>query len=436
MQQKALLLMTLLSVFFIFTPDAAHAQIAACTFDGLLLTTQVVVCVERVLTETTIILLDSVSNLAVMDDILYGLLGLYTIIFGLKVVTGETELNKKAWEWLFKFGLVLVFAKNLGGFGVAEGILGAMNELQGFIADNLNYTFDDFICPVDTTSTADATGRAVVWGYIDCLLMRVFGFGGDAPVFASAILGIVSAALFSGTMGILIFTMGVMSMLAILSLAFRAVLVYLMSYAVVSIMIIISPMIVPLVLFNFSNMVFDAWRRAIIGAVFLPAFITAYLFIAIPLIDYAIYETNLSLENVIPREDLDAAQRNEAPKCSQKTAEELLTDFENDQTAGDEAAAEERANELLPFLSLASDICKFFPFASFDLGEEHDSIMMRLAMSLMTLFIISWLVKKMLESIVSLGTFLMRGAHAISAVTSGGGSLGRYAAKATNGVGI
>ena len=87
-------------------------------------------------------------------------------------------------------------------------------------------------------------------------------------------------------------------------------------------------------------------------------------------------------------------------------------------------------------LSLASDLCKLFPFASLDLGELHDTRMIEIGMALLTLFVISWLVKKMLESIVSLATFLMRGGHAINSVMGGGGTLGRYVAKATGGTGI
>ncbi len=435
---KHLLIFTVIGLLFSFVPSSASAQLV-CQLEGVGLTSQVVECVEGVLKGATISLLEGMSDLPVLNDWLTGLLVLYTLFFGFRVVTGETELTKKVWEWLIKFGLVILFSNNLGGF--APGILAAMDALQGIVIDNLSSTIEEFSCKDSVEFEASGlnaltTGSSMVWAHVDCLLLRVFGFGGDGLTFGSAIMGIVSAALFSGTMGVMVFTMGIMALMAILSLAYRAVLGYLLSYALVSIMIIISPLIVPLMLFTTTTAVFDAWRRAIMGAVFLPAFITAYMLIALPLLNYAIIDANGSLEKIIPREELAEAHRNEAPKCSQRIAEITAEDSANQQSDGDVEAADDRDNDLNPFLSLASDICKFFPFASLDLGLEHDSKMMRLGMALLSLFVISWLVKKMLESVVSLATFLMRGGHAINSVMSGGGTMGRYVARATGGTGI
>ena len=89
-------------------------------------------------------------------------------------------------------------------------------------------------------------------------------------------------------MGVMCFFIGVAALLSLIFFVLRAVFVFLVSYMQIGFLIIISPLIIPLLLFGPTTPAFETWFRNLLAAIAMPGLVFAYLCIMMPVLDDAI----------------------------------------------------------------------------------------------------------------------------------------------------
>ncbi len=360
-----------------------------CPFDEGF-TFLVVTCLQTAIEEATYRLLGDFS------DIMQGPIGALIVVqisfFGVHAVIGSSEINKRLYGLLLKIGAVLLFADNLGGF--APAVFGIMEEAQRIIIDNIGYT-GDMECDV-TAAAAGAFFNSAIWIKLDCILNKLFQYQEPVMLF-NAIFALLSAALFSGSLGVIIFFLGITMLLNILSYAFYAAYIFILAYIYVGFLIVISPLIIPMLLIGVGAGMYERWLYNLVGGIAIPVMVFAYLQISLPVLDYSIFSAQGSLEEVLG-DDYSAWYRNEQQWCSQQIGTDP-DNYRNVPVAGFDYITGPLKNILTPMLSGSTDYCATFGTSSLDFLEDHTPMLMdvldALIRIMVTVYLLSTLMKKM-----------------------------------------
>lgn len=171
--------------------------------------------------------------------------------FGVRIIGGERNMMRKSVEFLIRLGLVWAFSYNL--YGYSQVAFGALDQLVALVT----HSYDP-------------------WVKIDEFLNKMIQFGSPS-LLASGLLGIIGGALFSSTLGIVLFVVGLMALVDILLFILRTIFTYLTAYVMVAFLLVISPLIVPLALFFWSERYFKKWLDILISAILVPVLLFAFL---------------------------------------------------------------------------------------------------------------------------------------------------------------
>ncbi|MBY0355302.1 MAG: type IV secretion system protein, partial [Rickettsiales bacterium] len=380
-----------------YASNEAGSKSACPKFSSVIMT--VTYCVQKSVVSATELYLEPISDL--MLPITMATLVLVVAFFGYRLSVGETELNRKTFTLLIKIGVVLLFGYNFGGW--TRPTFSSMISLQDAVVTTLWNTPD---CPIsDFTAGAPSedyisVGGANVWATMDCIVGKLFGFGGSF-IIATSIFGMLGSLIGSGTMGVMVFFFGLSTLLTIFFFALRTVYIFLVSYILVGFLITISPMVMPMILFRTTQNLFDAWLKNLMGALLTPGVIFTYLCLAIPLLDYAIMSDDSesgSLKSVVSDSEIQNAYRNQQQRCSLSTQN---TDFSFYQQMAGSINIQSWVqgpfrNVLVPSNSAATDGCQFMRTTSMDFGANHVTKLTDIGMSLVRIFLIGQLVTMMM----------------------------------------
>lgn len=232
-------------------------------FDDGAYTTKVVHCVKEKIEDATITILTELSDYM---SFTVGVAFIYAVIlFGIRIVGGQQQLNGQTMGFLLRLGLVFMFSYNLGGY--AGDVFDIMEEITTLVSGNYE---------VVNGSYQYIDGPYSPWETIDEYLARPFGFGTEFTL-AQGLVGLIGASLFSANMGGTIFAAGLALIWALLKFVFDVVYMYLSAVLMVGFMIIISPLIIPLALFYHTERFFKKWLDILVGAIITPALLFAFL---------------------------------------------------------------------------------------------------------------------------------------------------------------
>jgi hypothetical protein len=385
-------------------------------FTSVILTA--VYCVQISVVTATMLFLMPITDL--MVPITSIILVMVAMMFGYVLMTGEQELNRKTLAVLIKIGVVLLFGYDFGGFAVQT--FGASVSLQDAVVETL---WDDPHCPVDSfTRGAPAYdyisgSGAEVWGALDCILGKIFGFGGPFML-ATSIFGLLGSLLGSGTMGVMVFFLGLGTLISIFIFAIRCAYVFLVCYIFIGFLIVISPMVMPMILFQTTRNMFDAWLKNLTVALLLPGVIFTYLCMVLPLLDEVVLGNDPndrhSLQQILSDEDIQNAYRNMQQRCSMPSQN---TDFSwYREVAGSGINIESWVqgpfrNVLVPSNSAATDGCQMMQMTSADFGEQHVFKLWQVAFSLLRVFLVGILITMMMNMLPDLVAGWINGGNAI-----------------------
>lgn len=234
--------------------------------------TRLVDCIENTMIAGVYNTVLALANLLVTT--VGAMLALAVVFFGTRMALGEQGVQKKSMGFILRLVLVTCFFLGVDSLINAPYVI--MQELTQVV-----------------TSGAAANGLPTTgwspWVQMDYILATFFGYGEIAPgqprqIF-QGIAGMISASLFSSTSGIFMFVFGMVSTITMVSLVLRAIYTYLAALALLSFVLIISPFMIPLAIFQWTERYTNKWLQYMAAAMLVPMMLFAGLYIMIGLLD-------------------------------------------------------------------------------------------------------------------------------------------------------
>jgi type IV secretory pathway VirB6-like protein len=219
-------------------------------------------------------------------------LTLSIVFYGMKILIGNAEIKKSdLLMYVVKIGLVMFFATG--------------NAWQGFFFDgvyNASSTFSKMVFHInsdmpdskkDGCQFDEGTIKAnpypankdylSMWDTLDCKIARYLGYGPEASVANICLL--ILASVFTGPYGAYFAVALMFFGFFFISVTIRALHIFLSSAMSIILMIYISPIIIPMAMFDKTKTIFKQWLTNLIGFCLQPMIIFAYIAIFITVFD-------------------------------------------------------------------------------------------------------------------------------------------------------
>ncbi|MFK7973828.1 MAG: type IV secretion system protein [Rickettsiaceae bacterium] len=266
-----------------------------------------------------------------------GALILYVMVFGFKIVMNHeySHLNKIA-VFLLKFIFVAYFAVSLGAKTMEYGKEvqhNGMTELALPILVEMTSNFAEYVltaagtkglCDFDKSKYEQGYQFYKIWDAIDCRIGYYLGMkvlynqgeilkslnsstasSGDNTAInwkggkngIDALNAVGALAFFSVMFGlfmagnIIIVMMGIIFVIVFVSVLMYFMSAYLVCMVTLYVMAYISPLFIPMVLFERTKAYFDSWLRIVISCTLQPAVIAGFIAMLLTMYDSAIYGT-------------------------------------------------------------------------------------------------------------------------------------------------
>lgn len=259
------------------------------------LTERITSCVQHIITESVETFLTSFA--ASIQSYSLALIILAVTLFGISILTGTAENpGSDAFMLLIKIGGVLLFTGGATGDGELFGgflgsIFGVMETFAGFAASYMNDQSGDLSSFIQ--SCAGSGGEySSIWAKIDCVMLRLFV--GD-PTYGLGVgllwtlLGAVFWTSFIGPFIVIIFII-VFAFLVLLIV--RCIFVFLASYAMLALLVIVSPLIIPLLLFRATKSMFDSWLKIFMASMLQPMVLLSFMVFFFAVLDSLFFKEN------------------------------------------------------------------------------------------------------------------------------------------------
>ncbi len=370
------------------TPPPLDLNTCAPAFQPWEYTSKVIFCMETTIMNVVALALNAIS--IYMAPTLGAVVTFALVAYGLKVAMGERQLDKQGISFLIRMGLVALFAFNLGG--ISPNIFAVENQIISMVSNGSP------------------------WVKIDQLLGKLMGFG-PSLVLMQGLIGIVGAALFSSTAGILVFGAGFMAMIGVLRFIFDLIYTYVAALILIGFLLILSPLVVPLGLFLMAERYFKRWLDILLAVMLTPILIFAFLsmFLAIfsPLIADIFKILGSPCPNpfdllTCPLPDFSGFWKMEVPTYSWTMPNDPnmgkdLVDVAAMDPDGSSPVRPPVQPFLNPWLKTATNASLFNP-PGIDFGSGNVEIMQKLTFAFLTLWIFSMLMRSMLNSIPAMAS--------------------------------
>ncbi|GEM_PF-2282779 len=412
-------------------------------------TRKVVNCAQKSIESATETFLSKFTD--VMKPVTMAFSTLVIALLGIRLMNGEHEIEKKATALLIKLAAMWFFAFGLGGY--APAIFKIMTSMQTFILD-IEMGTDTFQCQMP-----DGSALLDSWQKMDCIIGKLFGFGGGFTM-VNSMLGIMSAVLFSGSMGVMLFFMGITALISVLMFAFRAVYIVIAAYLYVGFLITLSPLFVPLMMLGITSNVYSKWLSNLIGSMAKPVLLFVFLMISLPILDNVLFskENSYSLQSVVDKYNItefSSALQQSAQLFSLQTPTKTGGDGQKTVYGDDKytKAGEKQITDILnPALNGKMDIGSLFKPQTVDFSQLKDKdgkpvktseVMKDLTRSMLTVWVTVWLLANLLDAVITVSTGIFGGGSALRQVAgkmpfekSIGGVIGGLQQKAGGSKGI
>lgn len=227
-------------------------------------------------------------------------LTLSIMFYGMNILLGKNDIRDKKdiVVYLAKIALIMYFATGDAWQTMFfDGVYGASAEFSRMVfkiqADESELKRDG--CQFGKISLADGTqvssGRTyphgkeylALWDTLDCKIARYLGFGPE--VSAANIAKLILAGYLTGPIGIYFATSVMFFGILFIALTLRALHIFLSSAISIIIMVFISPIVIPTMLFAKTADIFKNWLTNLISFCLQPMILFAYIAILIMVID-------------------------------------------------------------------------------------------------------------------------------------------------------
>lgn len=364
-------------------------------------TFMVVTCLQLAIEDVTLTMLAGFS--AVMWGPIGALITFQITMFGIQAVMGSSEINKKFYSLLLKIGCVVLFADNLGGF--APDVFDIMEEAQMVVVSGLGWAPSPLCLPAVALGAASPFFNSAIWLQLDCFIDQIFMFGMPMMMYNS-IFAFISAALFSGSVGVMVFFVGIIMLLCFLGFVFQAVYIFICSYLYVGFLIVLSPLLIPMMLVGVSASMYEKWLNNILGGIAIPVLVYLVLIFSLPLITGALQP----LQDLLGT-DYSPWYRNEQQWCSQQvgTDDAAVGNYDNVPGSGGWLNQPYAQNLLNPMLKGSTDYCAAFNTSSVDFLGKHVEMMMGVLDTLIHIFVPLYLLMKVMTIMPAVAAVMFQG---------------------------
>ena len=231
-------------------------------------------------------------------------------LFGFNLLIGKVnfekgfENRKEILVYLLKIAMVTYFA--LGDAWQSkffDGVYGASTKLAEVI---FKVRVDDDPkkqdgCQFGSVFKQDGSSLATVYQYpkgkeylmifdtLDCKIMKFLGYGPSSS--SASIAMLIMASFFTGGIGLYFALSILIFAMLFIALTIRAIQLFISVGLAIIIYVFVSPIIIPLALFEKTKNIFEGWLKHLIGFCFQPIILFAYLGIFITLSEQAMVGT-------------------------------------------------------------------------------------------------------------------------------------------------
>ncbi len=385
--------------------------ITCCPANGFF-TGRVIYCVSIAINQTAQRFLSEISD--IMVPIILALMIVSLMVFGIKIMVGDSEVKEKGVLLIFKIALVFAFSYNLSGF--APQIFRMSESAVGMVTTTLDNA-GSYSCPLDEIAASYVSmTNSIVWQRMDCIIDRLFGTGVNTALHDS-FFAFMPALLMGGAVSPAIVMIAVAAMVGLFTYVFKAIYSYLLAYLYLGFLIAISPIVIPFIFIpKFSEAVW-AWTRMVMTAIAQPMMIFAYIAITMPVIDQVVFgggeHIKETLAEILPPEEQQAAYRQQQQFCSRqsplnpdmykyfdKEKGEEVNIYQNDAVLNEALDPQSTlGNFLAPMLTTNSDKCSNLALTTVDFGPQHAQKMIEIMFASVKLMLVVILLAMGMESI-------------------------------------
>jgi len=220
-------------------------------------------------------------------------------LLGANILIGKTNVGnrKEIVIYLLKIAIVMYFATgNAWQSTFFEGVYKASSTISEIIF-KVNAGYDERKrdgCQFGTITLPNGEIEVLhkypkgkeylaVWDTLDCKITRYLGYGPEAS--SANIASLIFAGMFTGSIG-LYFSLALLFFgFFFIALTIRALHIFLSSAIAIIIMVFVSPIIFPTILFEKTKSIFKAWTKQLISVSLQPILLFAYIAITITILD-------------------------------------------------------------------------------------------------------------------------------------------------------
>lgn len=222
-------------------------------------------------------------------------------IHGLKMQLGMVrELAGETIMLVIKIGLIVYFLEHFMDW--FPKIMAGLEELLLIITQAATPSDPDMSMSCVGINPGDEPN---VWKRVDCAVGIVFGFGTGVTMISGLVGIVVSSAFSDGTLGMTVFLSGVAVFVTLLLTVFRAVYVYLVAMIALTFLVALSPIFVPLALFQATKTYFTKWLGQMMTYLIQPVFLFAFLSMMLASFNVSVMTGDHSVAAVLFGEPVD-----------------------------------------------------------------------------------------------------------------------------------
>jgi type IV secretory pathway VirB6-like protein len=239
-------------------------------------------CLRNIIVNAAYQFFDAVYPM--MESVIYAALVLAVAFYGAMLLTQMVPTPKASTETMIlilKVASVVAFTGNL--YWIYDSSIAILN---GLIETVTNFSFNgvggnSLRCQLSLT----------VWERIDCVLDRVVGINEQAGrEISNGIIGFLWDNAFSGAMGIFVFLAGLYMIANLVMGLFRAIAQYIMSLIILALLVMISLLFIPLILFkNTAMSYFTRWLKQLISIILQPVIVFAFMSVLLTAVDVTLF---------------------------------------------------------------------------------------------------------------------------------------------------
>ncbi|MFM7557757.1 MAG: type IV secretion system protein [Alphaproteobacteria bacterium] len=238
-----------------------------------------------------------------LKSIITGVLVISLTFFGVKILmmNVDFENKKEILVYLIKIAIVIYFVNGTAWRDVFfDGIYNGSAEISKIFFKikpkdqdnekcNFGALYDKFGNQKPTTVLYPPNATYLrIWDTLDCKIMQYLNYG---PGFShSTIMMLMIAFFFTGGVGVVFFTAILVLAICLISVVIRAMHIFIASCIAIIIYVFISPIIIPLLLFERTKSIFDTWLSHLMSFALQPIILFSYIAIFISLSEYVMYD--------------------------------------------------------------------------------------------------------------------------------------------------